>query len=130
MELRSISMSLNALLDKVVKEKGGKIKEEIDGLSSFEKMFLNVFMPMKINIVAQAESASLTVQSDGSVRISVAESDPDITVTSDYKTLDELFTSENKKMLSQAESEGKIRFMPHNFKGKQAVSYIKEMFSS
>ena len=123
-------MSLNSLLERVIRARGDRLKSKIEKRSLLEKAVFRSFMPLAINFVTQLGSASITVMRDASLHLSVAVHAPDITITSSHETLNDLLFSGSEDEFLLAERDGRIRFAAYSLKGQKAISYVRKMFGA
>jgi hypothetical protein len=105
------------------------IKSELSK-SSFLELGFRIFMPLIVSIVTDHGAVSLTISKDGSVRLGESVSaNPDVTIEADFETLRSLYQSRDKNLFSQAENDGKIKMTSHGWKGQQAETRLRQLFS-
>ena len=100
-------------------------------LSFIERAVFWVFMPLKINVDTDKGVASLVILKDGTIQMGEYLSpDADNTIQTDFETLTRLYHSRDKNQFIQAETDGRIKIISHNWKGQQAEGKLRELLSS
>jgi len=87
-------------------------------------------MPLRVNVSTPSESSHFELQSGGRVQLnpgSAAESD--VTISSDLAVLKELIVRQSKSFFEDAEKNGKILVKSQTWKGEQAVTQVRQLFS-
>ena len=100
-------MSLNSLLETVIRSRGDTLKKEIESRSAIEKAVFRQFMPLTINFRTQNGSAAITIMRDVSLNLSEPVHAPDITVNSSYATLHNLVSSGSDEEFMRAQKDGR-----------------------
>jgi len=107
------------------------IKAELSRRTVIERVGFGLFMPLTINIITDAGSASLVFLNDGSVQCKKnLSTNPNNVIQADFGTLKELYSSRNKSQFIRAEREGKIKITNNDLKGQQAERKIRELLGS
>ncbi len=107
------------------------IKAELSRRAFLERVGFGLFMPLTINIITDAGSASLVFLDDGSVQWRKnLSTNPNNIIQADFGTLKELYSSRNKNQFIRVEREGKIKITNNDLKGQQAERKIRELLGS
>lgn len=114
--------------ERVCVDIGKTIQSELSRRFFIERLGFAMFMPLTINIKTEEGSGSLLILNDGTVKFEKrCSSVPDITLQSSLQTLASLYDTRSPAEFFQAEKQGKIKMVNHNFKGQQAERKVREL---
>jgi len=122
---------LVSLLEPICAQLEDKIRKEISGPFNLpKKLVYDRIMPLRVNVSTPHESSYFELLSGGRVHLhqgSAAESD--VTISAELAVLKELIVRQSKSFFEDAEKNGKILVKSQTWKGEQAVSQVRQLFS-
>jgi len=122
---------LVSLLEPICAQLEDKIRKEISGPFNLpKKLVYDRIMPLRVNVSTPSESSYFELLSGGRVQLhqgSAAESDA--TISADLAVLKELIVRQSKSFFEDAEKSGKILVKAQTWKGEQAVTQVRQLFS-
>jgi hypothetical protein len=123
-----LSDDFEGLLSRIRKEAEEGIKAELARRGFVDRSVFGMFMPLIINIITEADQASITISKDGSIEMKRRLSQkPDITLRADFGMLSELYHSRSRQEFRAAESQGKIEIRSNTAKGQLSEARFREL---
>ncbi|MGO9646228.1 MAG: hypothetical protein ACLPY5_15960 [Candidatus Bathyarchaeia archaeon] len=119
------------LLEPICAQLEDKIRKEISGPFNLpKKLIYDRIMPLRVNVTTPSERSYFELLPGGRVQLhqgSAAESD--VTISSELAVLKELIVRQSKSFFEDAEKNRKILVKSQTWKGEQAVTQVRQLFS-
>jgi len=123
-DLKSIVQPIRGQLENAIK------KETSGPFNLPKKLIYDHVMPLRVNVTTSAESCYFEMLQGGKVQLHQgSDASPDVTIRTDLAVLKELLLNQSRRLFEDAEKHEKIAVTADTWKGEQAVSQVRQLFS-